>query len=34
VFTPKEDETVDHDFVFGLARLMDGFEVLITSRTV
>ncbi|MGH3759653.1 TetR/AcrR family transcriptional regulator [Actinophytocola sp.] len=32
VFTPEEDPT-DEDFVFGLARLMDGFAVLINSRT-
>lgn len=32
VFAPGE-ELPDEDFVFGLARLMDGFEVLITSRT-
>lgn len=34
VFTPEEDETIDYDFVFGLERLMDGFEVLINSRPV
>ena len=33
VFTPEE-EIPDDDFVFGLARLMDGFEVLISSRDV
>jgi AcrR family transcriptional regulator len=31
VFDPA-DELPDDDFVFGLARLMDGFEVLIDSR--
>lgn len=32
VFDPTE-EMGDEDFVFGLARLLDGIEVLITSRT-
>jgi AcrR family transcriptional regulator len=29
-----EDESPDYDFVFGIARLLDGFEALITSRGV
>jgi AcrR family transcriptional regulator len=32
IFEPA-DETDDEDFVFGLARLLDGIEVLITTRT-
>lgn len=33
VFAPEEDEDIDNDFVFGLARLMDGFEALAKVRT-
>lgn len=34
VFDEDDDERPDYDFVFGIARLMDGFEALITSRDV
>lgn len=34
VFTPEQDEDIDNDFVFGLARLMDGFEALARERAV
>ncbi|MGH3877304.1 MAG: TetR/AcrR family transcriptional regulator [Actinophytocola sp.] len=32
VFDDAEEGELDQDFVFGLARLMDGFEVLVRSR--
>jgi AcrR family transcriptional regulator len=34
VFTPEEQEEVDNDYIFGLERLLDGFDALITARTV
>lgn len=34
VFAPDENEDLDYDFVFGLERLMDGYEALIRSHAV
>jgi hypothetical protein len=31
-FEVDEEEDVDYDFVFGLARLLDGVEALVRSR--